>query len=69
MHRLMQHRLSGMYLAESGTLTPYLWAAVEFEDLAAAVESCKRFCLAPSDFVFRMFDPEPGEELQQLGNS
>jgi hypothetical protein len=67
MHQLMQHRISGMYLAKDGTLTPYIWAAEQFEDLAAAVKICKAFKLAPSDFVFRIFEPEPGEELQRLG--
>jgi hypothetical protein len=66
MHRLMQHRISGMYLAKSGTLTPYLWAAQEFVDLAAAVLACQKARLTPSDFVYRIFDAEPGEELQQF---
>ena len=66
MHRLMQHRISGMYLAKSGTLTPYLWAAQEFPDLSAAVRACQKLLLAPSDFVDRIFDVEPGEELQQF---
>jgi hypothetical protein len=67
MHRIMQHRISGMYLAKTGTLTPYLWGAEQFEDLAAAVAVCQKHHMTPSDFVFRIFEPEPGEELQQLG--
>ena len=55
-----------MYLAKSGTLTPYLWAAQEFPDLSAAVRACQKLLLAPSDFVYRIFDVEPGEELQQF---
>lgn len=64
MHRLMQHRFSRMFLAKNGTLTPYIWLAREFPDLAAAVRECHKFKLAPSDFSFRVLDSEPGEELQ-----
>jgi len=67
MHQLMQHRLSGMYLAQNGTLTPYIWAAEQFDDLASAVKACNQYHIAPSDFVFRIFEPEPGEELQRIG--
>lgn len=66
MHRVMQHRISRMFLAGNGTLTPYIWQAREFTDLAAAVRECQRFSLAPSDFSFRVFEHEPGEELQVL---
>jgi hypothetical protein len=57
-----------MYLAKNGTLTPYIWAAQEFLDLRAAVSACEKARLAASDFVYRMFDAEPGEELQQFAN-
>ena len=53
-----------MFLAKDGTLTPYIWLAHEFEDLTAAVQECHRLNLAPSDFSFRVFEHEPGEELQ-----
>jgi len=66
MHRIMQHQISRMFLARNGTLTPYVWLACEFDDLAGAVEECQRFHLAPSDFSFRVFEHEPGEELQVL---
>ena len=64
MHRVMQHRISRMFLAKDGTLTPYVWLAGEFADLAAAVRLCHKFKLAPSDFSFQIFEYEPGEELQ-----
>jgi hypothetical protein len=66
MHRVMQHRISRMFLAANGVLTPYVWEASEFNDLADAVQECHRFQLAPSDFTFRAFEHEPGEELQVL---
>jgi hypothetical protein len=66
MHRVMQHRISRMFLAKDGTLTPYVWLAHEFADLSTAVRECHRFNLAPSDFSFRVFEQEPGEELQAL---
>ena len=66
MHRVMQHRISRMFLAGNGTLTPYIWQACEFPDLDSAVKECHRFMLAPSDFSFRIFEEEPGEELQAL---
>jgi hypothetical protein len=66
MHRVMQHRISRMFLAKDGTLTPYVWLAREFADLTAAVRECHRFKLAPSDFSFRVFEQEPGEELEVL---
>lgn len=66
MHRLMQHRISRMFLAKDGTLTPYIWLAREFSNLSAAVRECHKFNLAPSDFSFRVFEHEPGEELQAL---
>lgn len=55
-----------MFLSMDGTLTPYVWLAAEFVDLAAAVRLCKKHCLAPSDFSFQIFEAEPGEELQAL---
>ena len=58
-----------MFLAQEGTLTPYIWLAAEFDDLAAAVRLCEKFRLAPSDFSFRVFEHEPGEELQVLSGS
>jgi len=66
MHRVMQHRISRMFLSGSGTLTPYIWLASEFSDLADAVAECRQYGLAPSDFAFRIFEQEPGEELQAL---
>jgi hypothetical protein len=66
MHRVMQHRISRMFLAADGTLTPYVWQAGEFRDLGQAVGACQRYNLAPSDFTFRTFEHEPGEELQVL---
>jgi hypothetical protein len=66
MHRVMQHRISRIFLAKDGTLTPYVWLAGEFANLGCAVRVCHRFNLAPSDFSFRVFDHEPGEELQAL---
>jgi hypothetical protein len=66
MHRVMQHRISRMFLAANGVLTPYVWEASEFHDLAAAVDECHRYNLAPSDFCYRAFEHEPGEELQVL---
>lgn len=55
-----------MFLAKDGTLTPYIWLAREFSTLETAVRECKKFNLTPSDFSFRVFDHEPGEELQAL---
>lgn len=66
MHRVMQHRISRMFLSEHGTLSPYVWEASQFRDLAEAVSACRRHNLAPSDFAFRIFEQEPGEELQAL---
>jgi hypothetical protein len=66
MHRVMQHLLSRMFLTTSGTLTPYIWEASEFRDLGQAVRECHRHNLAPSDFAFRVFEHEPGEELQAI---
>jgi len=66
MHRVMQHRISRMFLARNGTLTPYIWEAREFDDLNAAVRECHKHLLAPSDFSFRIFEQEPGEELQEF---
>lgn len=66
MHRIMQHRISRMFLAADGTLTPYIWQAGQFRDLTQAVGACHRFKLAPSDFAFRTFEHEPGEELQMI---
>ena len=66
MHRVMQHRISRMFLAANGALTPYIWEASEFNNLAQAVQECHRHNLAPSDFTFRSFEHEPGEELQIL---
>lgn len=66
MHRVMQHRISRMFLGRDGLLTPYLWEAREFNDLNMAVRECHKHRLAPSDFSFRVFEHEPGEELQAL---
>jgi hypothetical protein len=66
MHRVMQHRISRMFLTGHGTLSPYIWEASQFRDLGEAVGECHRHKLAPSDFAFRIFDHEPGEELQVL---
>ena len=55
-----------MFLAKDGTLTPYVWLAKQFGDLAAAVGECHKFNLAPSDFSFCVFEEDPGEELQAL---
>jgi hypothetical protein len=55
-----------MFLGQNGALTPYIWEACEFPDLSKAVHECERHRLAPSDFAFRIFEPEPGEELQIL---
>jgi hypothetical protein len=66
MHRVMQHRISRMFLAKDGTLTPYIWLAKQFADLTVAVRECHKFNLAPSDFSFCVFEEEPGEELQAL---
>jgi hypothetical protein len=57
-----------MFLGQNGALTPYIWEATEFADLSRAVRECKRFRLAPSDFAFRVFEHEPGEELQALSS-
>lgn len=66
MHRVMQHRISRMFLAANGALSPYVWEAAEFRDLSQAVRECHKHNLAPSDFAFRVFEHEPGEELQTL---
>lgn len=55
-----------MFLAANGTLSPYVWEASEFRDLDHAVRECHKHQLAPSDFAFRVFEYEPGEELQSL---
>ena len=66
MHRVMQHRASGMFLARNGLLTPYIWEAFEFASLSSAIRECNRHHFARSEFSFRVFEQEPGEDLQML---
>jgi hypothetical protein len=54
MRGILQHQISGLFLAEDGTLTGEIAMAEWFPNLAKAVEHCYRTRRPPSDFVYRL---------------
>lgn len=53
MRGILQHRLTGAYLAADGTLTLAEGQAERFHDLASAARRCQEFGRHASDFSFQ----------------
>lgn len=58
MKRVLQHNKTGLFLSIEGGFTP-LWDKAHIcPNLAAAMLVCARLRLNPSDFVYRIIEPE-----------
>ncbi len=58
MKRLLQHSKTGLFLSVDGGLTRHWSKAHICPNLAAAMIVCARQHLNPTDFVYRIVEPE-----------
>jgi len=58
MKRVLQHNKTGLYLSSDGCLTGNLAAAHVCPNLAAAMLVCAKWRINPTDFVYRIIEPE-----------
>jgi hypothetical protein len=58
MKRVLQHSKTGLFLSIEGGFTAHWHKAHICPNLAAAMLVCARFRLNPSDFVYRILEPE-----------
>lgn len=67
MKRVLQHSKTGLFLGVQGGFTRYPAEACAFPTLAAAMITCTRLHVDPTEFVYRIVGPDDASICVDFG--